>query len=106
MDSITRLCAWFQRHSFGDWHEDHGIIIDTLDNPGWSLKIDLEGTELCDRQFSEIELNRSERDWLTARKSGNCFEAFGGPMNLEEMLRAFLAWTESDAGVDETVRGK
>ena len=94
MDTISRLCAWYERQCVGEWHEDHGVKIDTLDNPGWSMKVDLEGTALQDKDFEEVRMERSDRDWLIARRSGLIFEAFGGPMNLNEMIESFLMWVE------------
>jgi hypothetical protein len=58
------------------------------------MKIDLEGTDLQHRDFLEIRAERSERDWMVARKTETTFEAFGGPANLNEMIEAFLAWAE------------
>ncbi|MBB2749928.1 UNVERIFIED_ORG: hypothetical protein GGI57_000601 [Rhizobium aethiopicum] len=57
MDSISRLCAWFERQCVGEWHEDHGIKIDTIDNPGWSMKADLAGRGFRRRSFRRSELN-------------------------------------------------
>ncbi|WP_049732968.1 immunity 53 family protein [Rhizobium ecuadorense] len=94
MDSISRLCAWFERQCVGEWHEDHGIKIDTIDNPGWSMKADLAGTGLQNKEFPEIRVERSQHDWFVARRNDQAFEAFGGPMNLNEMIESFLAWTE------------
>jgi hypothetical protein len=78
MDSVSRLCAWFERQCANDWHEDRGIKIDTLDNPGWSMKIDLRGTSLQEKVFHELRIERSDRDWFVARKNSELFEAFGG----------------------------
>lgn len=94
MDTVARLCAWYDSQSVNDWHEDHGIKIDTLDNPGWSFKIDLDGTYLHEKEFQEIHLERSDDDWISARRSGDVFEAFGGPKNLNEMIEVFLVWAE------------
>lgn len=92
MDAVAKLCTWFERQCSKDWHEDRGIKIDTLDNPGWSMKIDLKGTELQDKTFHDIRIERSDRDWVVARKNADVFEAFGGPMNLGEMIESFLVW--------------
>ena len=94
MDAVSRLCSWYERQCTNDWHEDHGIRIDTLDNPGWSLKIDLKGTPLYERNFQEIQIERSQHDWILARKNGDIFESFGGPMALDEMIKIFLTWAE------------
>jgi len=94
MDAISRLCTWYERQCTDEWHEDHGVSIETLDNPGWRIKVDLEGTSIEAKPFQEIEINRSDRDWVVARRHGNIFEAFGGPKNLGEMIEAFLSWAD------------
>jgi phosphopantothenoylcysteine synthetase/decarboxylase len=94
MSNILKLCRWYESHWIEDIHEDVGIKIDTLDNPGWSLMIDLDGSELHKRAFNEIKIERSEHDWIVARREGDVFEAFGGPMNLDEMIGIFLVWAE------------
>lgn len=95
MDTISKLCSWYERQCVDDWHEDFGVAISTLDNPGWSLKVDLKGTALERKSFQDIEVNRSDRDWVTARRNGDTFEAFGGPNNLNEMIEIFLGWAET-----------
>ncbi|MCA6123259.1 hypothetical protein J6500_15340 [Bradyrhizobium sp. WSM 1704] len=54
MDVISSLCAWYARQCTNEWHEDRGVKIDTLDNPGWSLKIDLRGTVIQEKLFQEV----------------------------------------------------
>jgi hypothetical protein len=92
--SIFKLAAWYERQCVDEWHEDHGVKIDTLDNPGWSLKVDLEGTALEDRPYDDVKIERSENDWIVARRYGSVFEAFGGPRNLDEMINIFVQWAD------------
>ncbi|MGH2342674.1 Imm53 family immunity protein [Segnochrobactraceae bacterium EtOH-i3] len=73
-----------------------GVRIEQLDNPGWSLSIDLKYTNLLDRELIEKKIDRTDLDWIVARKQrrdGTVFyESFGGLGNLEEMLSLFLKW--------------
>lgn len=39
----------------GDWEHQCGLKIRTLDNPGWSIEIDLAETELETRSFDAVE---------------------------------------------------
>lgn len=94
MDTLSKLCAWYQNQCVNDWHEDHQIRIGTLDNPGWSLKIDLEGTALHKKSFEEINIERSNENWIVARKADATFEAFGDPKALDAMIKIFLDWVE------------
>jgi Immunity protein 53 len=92
MTSISKLCHWYAAHCVNEWHEEFGIKIETLDNPGWSLKIDIENTTLSERDLVEVKQENSDTDWLIARRNGQTFEAFGGPMNLDDMIEIFLNW--------------
>jgi hypothetical protein len=94
MDAVSRLCAWYARQCVDEWHEDHGVKICTLDNPGWWLKIDLVGTSLQEKAFKEIRIERSDDNWVVGRRNAEVFEAFGGPMNLNELIECFLVWAE------------
>lgn len=94
MDAVSRLCAWYDRHCVNDWHEDYGVKIGTLDNPGWFMKIDLKGTTLQEKPFQELSIERSDGDWIFAKRGADLFEAFGGPKNLNEMIESFLTWAD------------
>jgi hypothetical protein len=67
-----------------------------LDNPGWTIKIDLAGTPLQDRSFKEINTERSELNWLQCQVKDARFEGFGGPENLSEILGLFLDWSDTE----------
>ncbi len=99
MDTVSKLCNWYERQCVEDWHEDSGVTISTLDNPGWSLKIDLRRTTLQEKTFQNIQTNRSDRDWISICRNGDVFEAFGGLNNLNEMIKIFLDWTEKEENV-------
>ena len=97
MDNISRLSQWYADQCVDEWEEEFGITIRTLDNPGWELKIDLNKTPLAKRAFSEIKIEVTDKDWLVARKVGFTFEAFGGPLNLDQMIAVFLKWEKLPA---------
>jgi hypothetical protein len=42
---LERLQTWYSSHCDGEWEHDFGVQIGTLHNPGWTLRIDLTGTE-------------------------------------------------------------
>lgn len=92
MNEIEKLQEWYARQCNDDWEHQYGVSVDTLDNPGWSLKIDLKDTDLDRHDMVNIEIQRSDEDWMVARRTGHVFEAFGGARNLGEMIRAFLDW--------------
>jgi len=86
--------SWYERHCDDDWEHQYGIAIDTLDNPGWCIRIDLNGTALEGRHLDWVEVETSDADWLHYRVEGNRFEGVGGPRNLRTILQAFRDWVE------------
>jgi hypothetical protein len=93
MTTIARLQKWYVDQCDGHWEHAYGIKILTLDNPGWSITIDLEGTPLEGRAFEKVSIERAESDWLVCRVEKEQFLADGGPGNLDEMLLLFLDWS-------------
>ena len=89
------LQKWYQAHCNGDWEHGSGVRIETLDNPGWSITIDLENTELEDKRFDEFEFELSDDNWLICFIKNKKFEGYGGPVNFPEILRIFRNWAES-----------
>jgi len=49
------LSSWYHSHCDGDWEHSARIRISTIDNPGWSISINLEGTELEETNFEEFK---------------------------------------------------
>jgi hypothetical protein len=91
---LERLERWYLSQCDGDWEHGEGVQIDTLDNPGWRVRISLGGTGLQSRSFERIGIDRSEEDWVRAWVEDAVWNAATGPLNLTEALSAFLAWAE------------
>lgn len=94
MDSIKELELWYHRNCDGAWEHRYGVKIDTLDNPGWMVQIDLVGTPLQGVSFEKIEVLRTENDWIVCRLEGDAFQGDGGVFNLKEILDVFHAWRD------------
>ena len=92
MSTLADLQQWYLSQCNGDWEHQYGVEIDTLDNPGWSVRIDLTDSDLSGAAFTAIERTDDESGWITCRVRDDTFEAFGGPFMLEEILRTFLTW--------------
>ncbi|MGZ3763020.1 MAG: Imm53 family immunity protein [Mucilaginibacter sp.] len=68
-NSLQFLQDWYASNCDRDWEHSFGIKIETLDNPGWAITIDLEATKWEDLKFSEnVEL--SEDDWFNIDVKG------------------------------------
>ncbi len=95
MNQLARLQNWYASQCNGDWEHTFGIKIDTLDNPGWELEIDLEETELEAKEFEPILRGDSESDtdWIYCKVDNRKFSAGGGISNLPEMIETFLQWS-------------
>ena len=95
MHTLTRLQQWYESYCDVDWEHGFGIRITTLDNPGWSMTINLEGTDLENQPFSSIEDIEPERDWICCWVTENTFHGVGGPQKLESMIELFLNWADT-----------
>jgi hypothetical protein len=93
LDGLTRLQSWYAQQCDGDWEHQWGIMVDTPDNPGWSLKVDLWGTDLSELNLAWTRIERTDEDWLFYGASNGLFEAAAGPRNLSEAIDVFLALT-------------
>ncbi len=92
--SFDWLQRWYSEQCDGDWEHSWGIKIGPLDNPGWTVAIDLEETSLEARDYSAQSIRRSEIDWIFTRVQERRFEASCGPNKLTEVLTLFRAWAE------------
>ncbi|MFE3592504.1 immunity 53 family protein [Streptomyces niveus] len=91
------LQNWYTRQCDGEWEHEWGVKIATLDNPGWTVSIDLEETELEGRDYIRQEITRAPQDWIWAWTAEKTFHAACGPGNLTEALTLFRAWATTIA---------
>ncbi len=91
MDNLAWLQGWYADQCDGDWEHGFGVSIGTLDNPGWSLKIDLVDTPLSDAVFNRLE-REGDEDWFVCVVKDKTFEAHGGAQNLNDMVETFRSW--------------
>ena len=86
--------AWYDAQCDGEWEHGHGVKIDTSDNPGWSVEIDLTGTMLEGRQdFNRYFDFRKKVEWMNVTKKDKVFYGYGGPSRLADILEFFREWT-------------
>lgn len=94
-DLLERLQAWYQAECDGDWEHSWGVTIETLDNPGWSVEIDLSETVLACRPQPPVNIRTSDDDWLIIHITDEKFVGSGDPRKLKEILEAFFAFRHS-----------
>ena len=95
---IKRLQNWYASMCNDDWEHTYGVFISNIDNPGWSLKVELKDTYLYDVHFKELKVQRNDEDnWVICKVEEGNFQGYGGPENLGELLSIFLEWAEKHA---------
>lgn len=97
LDELKAIQEWYRAQCNGSWEHQFGVNIQTLDNPGWLVRIDLSGTPLLKKEFKEIvrKDKRSRDNWMECRVEAGTFTGAGGPLMLSEILQTFLNWTET-----------
>jgi hypothetical protein len=94
--SLDWLTHWYEQQCDGQWEHSYGVTIDTLDNPGWALKIDLSDTPQDGQAMERLTHNMDhETDWWTCWTENNQFHGAGGPGQLAALVETFRAWTKS-----------
>lgn len=89
-EAILRLQHWYESQCNGDWEHSFGITIDTLDNPGWIISIDLAETQWEPLIVPQVRIDRSELDWFQYEFANKKFKGGGGIGNFVELLEAFF----------------
>ena len=98
MDSLVRLQQWYLAQCDEDWEHSYGVRIETLDNPGWDLEIDLIDTPLEGKSFQPVhygmfeEAETSGHEWIFCKVENSKFRAGGGPLKLNEIIDIYLRW--------------
>lgn len=97
MDTFEWLEKWYSSMCDGEWENYYGIKINTLDNPGWIVQIDITKTGLEKKVFSTIDYDNDndDCDWLHCRVQDGKYEGFGDNSKLKRILEIFKEWIEN-----------
>ncbi|MER8786760.1 immunity 53 family protein [Mesorhizobium sp. M0815] len=88
LSMLEWLEEWYQGQCNGDWEHQYGIKIDTIDNPGWEVSIDLHGTQLYGRKFTDVSFQYGEEiDWFFCNSQGWYFQGIWRGKELVEDYR-------------------
>ena len=106
MTTADRLGRWLAAHADGDWEHAHGVTIESLDNPGWRVRIDLQGTSLAERPFAPVRRGLADDPqphaetpfqpdaavWIHCEVREGRFHGAGDLGQLDRILTLFLDW--------------
>lgn len=96
MNNFLWLEQWFHEQCNGAWEHAVGIRIETLDNPGWHVRIALQGTPYDGLPNAEIKrMQQNEEEWMTCRIVAGTFDGTGGPLMLGPIIQTFRNWIET-----------
>ena len=106
VDDLEWMEQWYAAQCLGDWAHSKGVTIQTLDNPGWLVKVDLQGTDLEDHlneglvQRSgeppgEDNGNQGGPEWMECAVREGKFIGAGDPGKLRDILHCFRAWARA-----------
>lgn len=105
-DPLEWLERWYRAQCDGEWEHQCGVTIDTLDNPGWSVTIDLKGAESGSTSPRTLAVvgeppsgengNEGGPIWMTCEIKGGKFVGAGDPTQLRAILEQFRRVTAAD----------
>lgn len=88
------LEEWYKNNCNGDWEHSYGITIETLDNPGWEIRIDLKGTMLEKEKKEYALTENNDKDWFGFKVENAQFIATGDPNKLLFLIEKFKQFVE------------
>ena len=92
---LSLLEEWYAARCNGDWEHSWGVKIETLDNPGWTISINLNGTKADGRNLERLKIDRAETDWIHYWVEKKSFQIRCGALNLTEAVQIFIAWFDT-----------
>lgn len=88
--TLAKLIAWFRKQCDGDWEHGGGITIETLDNPGWAVTIDISHIDSSNKFVVLLDREVSDTDWIMCKLENNSFVGRSDPDKLEAVLDCFF----------------
>ncbi|MCT4648099.1 MAG: immunity 53 family protein [Carboxylicivirga sp.] len=86
---IEWLNNWYLSNCNGDWEHTYGIKIETIDNPGWKVIIDLSETRFEELKLDMSFTEKNDLDWISYGIEDGIFKGYGDPTKLESILSIF-----------------
>lgn len=95
MNNLEWLEKWYQKNCDGLWEHLYGIKIETLDNPGWYINIDLRETDYANLQINDLNQDNGDSDWIKCSITDGVFRGFGDTLKLNKIIQIFKGWVEN-----------
>jgi Immunity protein 53 len=93
---VELLQQWYAAHCDGSWEHQYGIKIETIDNPGWGVTVDLIDTELQNAPLTPVEHQMEHRSvWWRCWRDDRAFNAACGATCLQSVLAVFNEWARN-----------
>lgn len=89
MNKLERIQQWYASQCNGDWEHQHGIHIESLDNPGWTVSVDLDETSLESITIDPYKHDNGQDDWIVCEVRDKKFIGNGDPSKLTIILDRF-----------------
>ncbi|WP_449386945.1 Imm53 family immunity protein [Chryseobacterium lineare] len=89
---IDWLQKWFKEQTDGNWEHEVIIKIESIDNPGWSIEIDLMKSDIIPIEWRLFEI--SDDNWLGYKFEDNIFYIAGDASKLDLSIRVFQEFIE------------
>jgi hypothetical protein len=86
------IIEWYQSHCDNSWEHHYGVRLETLDNPGWQLTVDLIHTNLQGQTMTEIREGITSLDWPDSPRWIHCCvkeNKFQGACDPTQVARLF-----------------
>ncbi|MDO6381433.1 Imm53 family immunity protein [Leptospira santarosai] len=83
------LMEWYQSQCDGDWEHEYGVDINTKQNQGWQVKIEVNFTELDGVAIEQSLVQKGTDDWYSFSLKDGKFLAEGDPKKLSIILEKF-----------------
>lgn len=98
MNELAWLQQWYRDHCNGQWEHHNGIEINTLDNPGWAVKIDGLAPTLGPHLPMRVDDEISETSWTKCTLEDGVFQGYSDPDGLERIIQVFQNWIHAARG--------
>ena len=104
MDDLTWLAMWFRSRCDGRWEHEKGIRIESIDNPGFWIHVDVEpsaSNELLEVHGEPPSVANGYiapiADWMQCEIKNGEFSGAGDPTKLGRIIACFRRYIERGA---------